>query len=244
MEVTTRSLKFGILQALSSGRAQHKFNIIGKGYGQGPLESSLNVQFDPDQRHLAVVAFDELRAGGFIRPTYTDVVDPEAWVEITDAGRRALQRKALDALDIALSRIAPHLVEVREGAWAAIATSRPDALRQAAHSARELIEQSLKIGAPDDAVRATLGFAADPSSKSGVTRRHRLKYLMLQNRGVASDSDLKIAEQACDLALATDEKLKAMAHSREPIAAGDVRDALLANEIALRKVLISETDAV
>jgi len=53
MEVTTRSLKFGILQALSSGRAQHKFNIIGKGYGQGPLESSLNVQFDPDQRHLA-----------------------------------------------------------------------------------------------------------------------------------------------------------------------------------------------
>ena len=126
----------------------------------------------------------------------------------------------------------------------AIATSRPDALRQAAHSARELVEQSLKIGAPDDAVRATLGFAADPSSKSGVTRRHRLKYLMLQNRGVASDSDLKIAEQACDLALATDEKLKAIAHSREPIAAGDVRDALLATEIALRKVLISETDAV
>jgi hypothetical protein len=35
-----------------------------------------------------------------------------------------------------------------------------------------------------------------------------------------------------------------MAHSREPIAAGDVRDALLATEIALRKVLMRETDAV
>lgn len=244
MDLTARLLKLSILEALSSGRPQHKFNIIGKGYGQGSLESSLKVQFDPEQRHMAVVAFDELRTAGFIRPTYTDVVDPESWVEITDSGRRALRRRALDALDVALSRIAPHLVELREGAWAAVATSRPDALRQAAHSARELVDQTLKIGASDDAVRSTPGYAADASSKSGVTRRHRLKYLMLDNRGVASDSDLKIAEQACDLALATDEKLKGMAHSREPIAADDVRDALVATEMALRKVLIRETDAV
>ena len=244
MDLTVRALKFGILEAISSGRREHKFNIIGKGYGPGALESRLAILFDPEQRHMAVVAFDELQHAGFIRPTYSDLVDPEAWVEITEAGRRALERRALDALDVALTRIAAHLVELREGAWVAVAASHPDSLRQAAHSARELVEQVLKIGAPDDAVRGMPGFTSDASSRSGITRRHRLRYLMLLNRGAASDSELKVAEQACDLALATDERLQALAHSREPIVADDVRDALVAAEMALRKVLVRGADAV
>ncbi len=244
MDLTVRSIKFSILEALSAVRHEHKFNLIGKGYHPGRLESLLNARFDPQQRHMAVVAFDELRAAGFIRPTYSDLVDPEAWVEITDSGRRALERRALDSLDIALARIASNLVELRERAWAAAATPRPDSLRQAAHSARELVDQALKSGAPDDAVRGMSGFTPDGSSRSGITRRHRLRYLMISNRGGASDSDLKIAEQACDLALATDEKLKALAHSRELIVVDDVRDALVAAEMALRKVLMRDTDAV
>ena len=85
---------------------------------------------------------------------------------------------------------------------------------------------------------------SDASSRIGITRRHRLKYLMITNRGTVSDSDLKLAEQACELALATDEKLKALAHSRTPISADDIRDALVAAEIALRKVLLHDNDAL
>jgi hypothetical protein len=84
------------------------------------------------------------------------------------------------------------------------------------------------------------GFLPDPNSRSGITRRHRLRYLMLIHRGTVSDSELKVAEQACDLALATDERLKALAHSREPVAVNDVRDALVAAEMALRRVLLRD----
>ena len=240
-DINLRSLKFAILECLASGRgSQHKFNLIGKGYSAGGLESSLGVRFDPTQRHLAVTAFNELEQAGLIRPTYTDLVNPEEWVEITDSGREALERRQLDALDGALSRIAQNLVEIRAGAWSAITSGRPDALRQAAHSARELIEQTLKEGAPDELLKAQPWYAPEKTSRSGITRRHRLRYLMETRRGTASDSELRVADQACELALVTDERLKALAHARNAVAASDVRDALVAAEMALRRVLLAE----
>ncbi len=240
-DINLRSLKFAILQCLASGRGhQHKFNLIGKGYSPGGLESALGLQLDSAQRHLAVIAFNELEHAGLIRPTYTDLVNPEEWVEITDSGRQALERRHLDALDAALDGIAANLIEIRAGAWAAVSSGRPDALRQAAHSARELIDQTLKVGAPEEAIIASPWFSPDKSSGSGVTRRHRLRYLMQAHRGNPSDSELKVAEQACELVLATDDRLKAIAHSRNAVAVSDVRDALIAAEIALRRVLLPE----
>lgn len=240
-DLSIRSLKFAILQCLASGRgAQHKFNLIGKGYSVSPLESAFDLQFDPAQRHLAVMAFNELEAAELIRPTYSDLSSPEEWVEITDAGREALRRRELDALDGALSAIAPHIVELRAGAWSAIASGRPDALRQAAHSGRELIDQVLKEGAPDEEIKAQAWFQPAKDSRSGVTRRHRLRYLM-ETRRTLSDSDLEVADRACDLVVATDTRLKAIAHGREAVDRGDVKDALVAAEIALRRILIQGT---
>ena len=112
-DINIRSLKFAILQCLASGRGhQHKFNLIGKGCSPGSLESALGLQLDGAQRHLAVIAFNELEQAGLIRPTYTDLVDPEAWVEITEAGRYALEQRHLDALDAALDAVAPNLIEI------------------------------------------------------------------------------------------------------------------------------------
>lgn len=92
-DINVRSLKFAILQCLASGRGhQHKFNLIGKGYPPGSIESALGLQLDSAQRHLAVIAFNELEQAGLIRPTYTDLINPEAWVEITEAGRHALEQ--------------------------------------------------------------------------------------------------------------------------------------------------------
>jgi hypothetical protein len=243
-DLNIRSLKFAILRCLSSGRgAKHKFNLIGKGHSIGPLESAFGIQFDPTQRHLAVVAFNELQEAGLIRPTYTDLVNPEEWVEITDAGRDALSRQQLDELDGALNSIAPGLVELRDGAWSAIASGRPDALRQAAHSGRELIDQVLKAGAPDQIVKGQAWYHPAKDSRSGVTRRHRLRYLMETRRGVLSKSDLEVAERACDLLIATDDRLQAIAHGRESVDRVDVRDAFVLAEIALRRILVQGSAA-
>ncbi len=243
-DLNVRSLKFAILEALASVRHEYKFNLIGKEYNPGGLEGRLGVRFDPTQRHTAVVAFDSLKAAGLIRPTYSDLIAPEAWVEITDAGRRALERRELDALDAALARIAPNLVELREGAWAAVMSGLPDSLRQASHSARELIDQVLKEGAPEEAVRRMPGFSEDNTSSTGITRRHRLRYLMSLHRRTVSDSELKVADQACEVVLVTDDRLKALAQSRDTVPLADVRDALQVAEFALRRLLLGDEIAV
>ncbi len=242
--MNVRAAKFEILATLASVRHAHKFTLIGRGSDQGDLERRLGVTFAPDDRECADVAFQELRAAGLIRCTYSDLVDPEAWVAITNLGRSALEERCLDALDKALLAISATLVELRDGAWAAIASARPDSLRQAAHSARELVDQTLKSGAPDDVVRSMPGYKPDASSRSGVTRRHRLQCLMTATCGRISESDLKVAEKACDLVIAVDDRLMALAHARDIPDVSDVKDALSAAEIALRRVLLNDGAAV
>src|SRR5436309_1931054 len=87
-----RSLQFAILKVLASVRHQHKFNLLGKGEAQGDLERHLGIRFEPEQRHIAAVAFRELETAGLIRPTYDDLIAPDLWVAITDDGRAALER--------------------------------------------------------------------------------------------------------------------------------------------------------
>jgi hypothetical protein len=218
-------------------------NLIGRGSLQGDLERHLDVRFRSQHRELVDRAFEQLKADGLIRSTYDDLVDPESWVEITAAGRQALQRQCFDELDQALSRINPVLVELRDGAWSAVISNRPDSLRQASHSARELIAQALKDGAPDDVVKGMEGFVPDPTSKTGITRRHRLKYLMATHRGTVSNSELHVVEEAYDLVVAADNRLKALAHSRAAPSPDEVRDSLQAAEIALRRLLLKRDAA-
>ena len=97
-----------------------------------------------------------------------------------------MARNALNELDEALLNIDPHLVEIRRGAWAVLASSYPDSLRQAEHSGRELIDQTLKTGAPSSEITSEARFVADVSSKEGVTRRMRIRHLMLKQRGRVS----------------------------------------------------------
>lgn len=243
-DLSLQGLKIHILKAIAGAPpwGLHKFNLLGRGSLQGDLERQPGVTFGKDQRALAVQAFDQLRAANLIRPTYSDSSDPENWVEVTDSGRMALRKGVFDELDKALKAISPHLLDIRWGAWSALASGQPDSLRQAAHSGRELIDQVLKLGASDDEVKSEAGFVSDPSSKSGITRRQRLRLLMKRHRGAGSDSDLAIAEEACDLVLAIDEKLKAFAHSRSAPHPDDVRDSLEAAEIALRRILVGPTD--
>ena len=177
---SVRQLKLAILEILRE-RKNHRFNMLGRGNDRGEIERRLEATFEPSDRQLADLAFQELMNAGLVASTFTDLVDPANWVELTDAGRGALECRALDDLDVALAAISPHLVEMRAGAWAAIHSNRSDAVRQAAHSGRELLAQTLSVGAPDHEIKAQPGFVPDKKSKTGVTRRHRLKFLMMRN---------------------------------------------------------------
>jgi hypothetical protein len=240
---TLWSLKFSILEVLSqdSGGKAHKINVIGRANQPGALESHLASSFQPIDRALAYRAFEQLRTDGLICPTLDDLIAPESWFVITERGRTALARRALDSLDERLHSIGPHLVEIRAGAWSAVASKEPDALRQAAHSGRELIDQVLKQAALDADVIAQSWFIADSSSKSGVTRKHRLRYIMLKFRQHESDSELRVAEKACELVLAIDDRLMGLSHSRTQPTRSDVEDAMAGAEIALRRLLLGET---
>lgn len=237
MEISKRQMKFAILEILAGTRSQHKMNIIGHADTGGIIDTRLEMTLSVEDRFMADQAFEELKTAGLIRPTYRDVVNPEQWVEITEKGKTALERRALDDLDIKLREISPHLVEIRDGAHSAAVSSNPDSSRQAAHSGRELIDQVLTLGARDTDVRKQSWFVPDKTSANGITRRHRLKYLMQLHRHAESDVDLATAEKAIDLVLEIDKGLTARAHLRTGLSE-DIRDLLTAAEIALRKVLL------
>jgi hypothetical protein len=236
--LTLHELKLWILRevAAAASRPVDKFNLIGRAGMGGPFDWQFGRTIEPEERALAVRAFDELRVTDLIRPTYADLADPENWVIITQEGKRALEKGGLDDLDEALMSISAHLLQVRRGAWTAIASSQPDSFRQAAHSARELIDQVLKEAAPDDLVLADAEFKRH-ASEPEVTRKDRLKFLMRRFQGEVSESDVGIADKTIDLVLEINKKLVALAHSRSSPQRGDVEDCVRLAESALRRIL-------
>jgi Predicted pPIWI-associating nuclease len=180
MSALGRELKKAILEVLNAQAQANKFNLIGRGaFQKGALEDHLKRELDADERARAAQAFEELRRDGYLQATYQDLADPENWVTITSSGKEFLSRDLKDNIDLALERISPHLVELRQGMWDAIDRTSPDAPRQAAHSARELLDQLLKEGTPAEC----------------KTRKERLGFLMQKNRGdqAISKTDQKIA---------------------------------------------------
>jgi hypothetical protein len=234
-------LKIEILRVIiqSSPRAVNKYNLLGRPPTKGELELTLGAPFSDDDRNHAYRAFDELRRSDHIRPTYADLVNPELWVVATEAGRRAVETGALDTLDEFLLKISPHLLRLRRGMWAALGRGDAHSLEQAAHSARELIDQLLKVGAPDDEIKTQSWYTPERSSATGVTRRMRLKFLTEKFAGNLSESELKVTEKATEYVVAVDDKLVALAHSRIEPRQDEVKQAVDAAEGALKSVLTS-----
>jgi hypothetical protein len=223
-----RNMQFGILKILAASRqSKGKINII----AAGELEYHLGMKFTDIDIELANQAFEQLRKDLLIVGKYKDTMDHGNWVTITDKGRQALELNALDDLDLALQKISPYLLEVRSGVIAAIASDRPDSLRQAADSARELLDQTLKIGAPDKEVKVMDNFIRDKSSKTGITRKHRARLLMSKNRKLVSKSDLTLLDYVA-------RNLSKLSHSRNQLRYQEVADAYNLVEIVLRKLLL------
>jgi DNA-binding PadR family transcriptional regulator len=234
-----REMKMAVLEVLARADGhKNRVNLIGRPFSRGELEYHLNDAFAPDDRAVAERAIEQLKGAGLVRTTYADLLNPQDSLEITEAGRAALERRACDELDVALAKIAPHLADIRAGAWAAIQSGLPDSIRQAAHSGRELIDQVLKEGAPDASVRAHASFSSRKSSTDPVTRRDRLRFLMLHFRSVDSETELEVAEKAYAYVLAVDDQLTSAAHARGEPDAQSVKESLDAAESVLRRLVV------
>lgn len=117
-------------------------------------------------------------------------------------------------INIALKAIGLQLPDMRAGMWAALKSDQPDAGRQAAHSARELIDQVLKEGVP------------------GLdTRKERARSLIIKYRGIdVSEDDLAIIAASCELVEAEHRKLTKLSHTRSPVDIAEARGSVEAAE--------------
>lgn len=239
--MTTRFIDYDIMMGLlqvyaKADRSAHIGTVLGSPHSAGWLETTMDVEFDVEERAQAHRCARELLDAGLIVPTYSDMANPAEWRIITDAGRDALKRGALDELDAALGALSPSFIEMRRGAWRAAHSTLPDTQRQAAHSARELVNQVLKVVAPDDQVLAQPGYQLPKDGK--VTRRDRYKLAVRKRARGASDTDIDVLDKATALIEAQRTKLDGLAHSRDPIVAQTVHDALQTIDMVLRLLLV------
>lgn len=219
--LTKRRLQFYILEiATTYPHRFNKFNTLGKPSSPGDIERKLDRELTVTERNLAARAFDDLVARELLQSDYADLVNPERWVTLTDLGRRALERKVLDPLDEALQTISPKLIELRDGMWEGLASSRANSLQQAAHSARELIDQILK---------------SSPAELK--TRRERARHIYSQKPNF-SESGFDLVDAEIDCLLKGQDQLLAAAHTRGDLEAEKVERMLTRTEILLKDLLL------
>ncbi|MBL8597383.1 MAG: hypothetical protein JNL14_06560 [Devosia sp.] len=220
-------------------RSVHIGNVIGAEFRSSDLERELGgVEFTVEERAGAMRCADELEARGLVVPTYSDLTSPDQWRVITPSGREALQRGALDSLDLALMKLNPEFIVMRRGAWRAAASNSPDALRQAAHSGRELVTQVLHATSPDEDVVSRPWFVPNREKPGQISRRARYRHAMERRSRGMSDTDLSIAVKAGELLDVQHGQLSANAHQRGPVERQGVIDALTTTEIVLRILLV------
>ncbi|HEY8224870.1 MAG TPA: hypothetical protein VIG25_06300 [Pyrinomonadaceae bacterium] len=85
-----------------------------------------------------------------------------------------------------LRKIKPHLAIILTGALRSMrATRNPLRFANAANALRELFREMLETLAPDECVIDCHWFVSDPTSKNGVTRKHRILYSIHGYVGIA-----------------------------------------------------------
>jgi len=221
--LTKRALQFFILEiATTYPNRFNKFNTLGKPYSPGDIERKIDRELTIPERNMAARAFDDLVARELLQSDYADMVSPENWVTLTDLGRRALQRRALDSLDEALQAISPKLVELRDGMWEGLASNRTNSLQQSANSARELIDQTLKTGAPAEL----------------KTRRERAKHIYRQKPAAFSESGFDLVDAEIDCLLKGQDQILAAAHTRGDLDRDKIERMLTRTEILLKDLLL------
>jgi hypothetical protein len=225
-----RELQFAILALVRENGRSHKIRVIGRATQPGELELRLKIVLDGLTRARADYAWEQLRRKQMIMSDYSSTSDPELWVEVTDAGVRAIERHALDDLDEALAKVRPDLVQTRDAAWMALDGAGGPAVSQAANSICELIDHFLRAGEPDANLRGAGWFRPDPGSKTGITRRHRAQWIMEQRHG-------RFDQDRCAALVAAHDSAEGIKHAPHGKSHEDVLHAIQYAEECLRELL-------
>lgn len=227
-------LKITILECFDQFGAEEKFNFLGRGGFPGRLEGQLHTTFTSEEKDLSIQAFDELVQSRHLVVNPMSITGTGNWYKISASGKRAVQTRALDDIDMALDRIDPELKKLRYGGHSAHESDLPDSIRHGAHSMRELIRQSLDKDAPDAAVSKRPWYSKPTNTKHPVTRKQQIRYAM-EKRGKFSASDIKVSEQSMDLLDTLYNKLSGEAHKDVTQAHADLEDLIQLAETCLRR---------
>ncbi|MCP5059766.1 MAG: hypothetical protein GY937_23940 [bacterium] len=149
--LTPKRAKLLILKSLVEDRGlhSHKSSVLGRMFsgGQGTIAAHIG-DLSREEFGLANRCWVEMLAEGLIEPSGHDAMDPDNWCWPTEAGRAALARGLADDLDDALASLGADLPGLRERAQELRWASHPDP-REIAGCLVELVDQSLRAGAPE-----------------------------------------------------------------------------------------------
>jgi hypothetical protein len=186
-----RDLKMKMLQFIGSRPENvNRLNMLGKALGVGTFEQWAGIRFTPEERAVAYDLLDELRASRHVMPTYSQLgPDAEDWYVLTERGKKAVERGDLDELDRRLRELSPELIDRRNSAWSVFHSGEPQATRQAAMAARELLKCVIDTlggtGTLRDRIRAAyLRHGPSPSQTEGeyieaeVSKTYQLNELL------------------------------------------------------------------
>ena len=217
MKVDKYKLSLQVLEYLSVQKGAYvlRQNIISEpSSGIGNLERHFNITLSPEKKSLLDLVLRELQQRGLIIPVFKDIMNSGNDLIITDKGRRALKKRVLDELDELL--LALHsdsdLIVMRYGAYDAILDRQNDWQRQAASSLVELIDHTLRTIAPNDKVTSQDWYSPEKNSKSGIIRKHRIRYFLEGKNGTRTKTTEEVVNKAWELIESCRSKLEGIKH--------------------------------
>ncbi|MDP3987446.1 MAG: hypothetical protein Q8P81_04445 [Nanoarchaeota archaeon] len=189
-------------------------NVIGLEYQEGNFGLHHNRTLSNEERSMLDLVLKELQEKRLVQPVYRDIISRGEDLQITDKGRRALEKKVLDELDELLLGLNPetNLINMRYGAYDAVLDAQTDWQRQAAASLVELIDHTLRIIAPNEKIVSKKWYKPEATSKTGVTRKQRVQYFLEEKNGARSTDTEKVVNRSWELIEACRGKLEGIKH--------------------------------
>lgn len=192
-------------------------NIIGLEYQEGNFGLHYNRTLSNEERSMLDLVLKELQEKRLVQPVYRDIISRGEDLQITDKGRRALEKKVLDELDELLLGLNSevNLINMRYGAYDVVLDGQTDWQRQAATSLVELIDHTLRTIAPNEKIVSKEWYKPEATSKTGVTRKHRVQYFLEEKNGARSTDTEKVLNRSWELIEACRSKLEGIKHTSD-----------------------------
>lgn len=130
------------------------------------------------------------------------------------------------------------LGERRRDAWMTLERATPESAAQACHSMRELLTHLLDTYAKNVEVMKAGWWQPEAQTRDGVSKRHKVKYLMIcQSEAMVSDDLTKDLEAQIDRVLELHKQAIKLAHHNQSASYGTARLVLTSFEEVTRTLL-------